>query len=173
METLATAAFDRADHLHPPPTVERGGRGFTAFGDDGPTFFDILDIINPLQHIPVISTLYRAWTDDAIEPVPRIAGGALFGGLIGAASALVNVLIEQFTGRDIGGHVLALFDADDRAGGLAESSRPSVGRDAGAGADPSPVLAHVEVLEWARGERAFMAASADAAVRGIRLDVRA
>ena len=29
------------------------------FGEDGLTFGDILDVINPLQHIPVISTIYR------------------------------------------------------------------------------------------------------------------
>ena len=43
--------------------------GFHAFGPDGFTFLDMLDIINPLQHIPVVSTLYRAITGDTIEPI--------------------------------------------------------------------------------------------------------
>ena len=27
--------------------------------EEGPTFGEFLDIINPLQHIPVVSTIYR------------------------------------------------------------------------------------------------------------------
>ena len=77
------------------------------FGEDGLTFSDLLDIINPLQHIPVISTIYRALTDDQIEPGSRLAGGALFGGGIGFASALFNAVLESDTGKDIGEHALA------------------------------------------------------------------
>ena len=77
------------------------------FGQDGLTFGDLLDIINPLQHIPVISTIYRALTDDQIEPGSRLAGGALFGGGIGFASALFNAVLENDTGKDIGEHALA------------------------------------------------------------------
>jgi hypothetical protein len=36
--------------------------------DEGPTFAEFLDIINPLQHIPVVSTIYRAITGDQISP---------------------------------------------------------------------------------------------------------
>ena len=46
------------------------------FGQDGFTFFDFLDIINPLQHIPVISTIYRSLTGDKIDPGSRIAGAS-------------------------------------------------------------------------------------------------
>ena len=77
------------------------------FGQDGLTFGDLVDIINPLQHIPVISTIYRALTDDQIEPGSRLAGGALFGGGIGFASALFNAVLENATGQDIGEHALA------------------------------------------------------------------
>ncbi len=77
------------------------------FGQDGLTFGDLLDIVNPLQHIPVISTIYRALTDDQIEPGSRLAGGALFGGGAGFASALFNAVLENDTGKDIGEHALA------------------------------------------------------------------
>ncbi len=80
---------------------------FQPFGEDGFTFFDFLDIVNPLQHIPVISTLYREITGDHIDPGSRIAGGTLFGGALGAASAVVNSLVEAESGMDIGDHVLA------------------------------------------------------------------
>lgn len=85
------------------------------FGADGLTFGDLIDVINPFQHVPVVSTIYRSMTGDSIAPGPRLAGGGLFGGLIGLASAVVNLAIEQTTGKDLGDHVLALVSGD---GGL-------------------------------------------------------
>lgn len=87
------------------------------FGKDGFGFDDFLDIINPLQHIPVVSTIYRALTDDQIEPGARLAGGALFGGGIGFAGALVNAVIENDTGKDIGDHALAMVGLSSESGG--------------------------------------------------------
>ncbi len=85
------------------------------FGADGLTFGDLIDVINPLQHVPVVSTIYRSITGDSIAPGPRLAGGGLFGGFIGLAGAVVNLAIEQTTGKDVGDHVLALVSGE---GGL-------------------------------------------------------
>ncbi len=82
------------------------------FGKDGFTFEDFLDIINPLQHIPVISTIYREITGDEIAALLRILGGALFGGPIGGGAAILNASLFQETGKDIGEHVVALFQDD-------------------------------------------------------------
>ncbi len=79
------------------------------FGDDGFGFDDFLDIINPLQHLPVISTLYREFTGDEISPGSRMIGGGVFGGGIGLAASVVNTVIEAETGKDVGGHVMAMF----------------------------------------------------------------
>ena len=65
------------------------------FGDDGLTFGDVLDVVNPLQHIPVLGNLYRRATGDSIDPATRIAGGALFGGPFGAAFAAAAVVIRH------------------------------------------------------------------------------
>jgi hypothetical protein len=40
----------------------------------------------------------------------QIVGGAVFGGALGAGSALANVIIEAETGKDIGGHALAMVE---------------------------------------------------------------
>jgi hypothetical protein len=42
-----------------------------------------------------------------------VLGGALFGGIIGFVAAMVNAFIADTTGKDIGEHVLALFDDSD------------------------------------------------------------
>lgn len=94
------------------------------FGEDGFTFDDFLDIINPLQHIPVISTIYRELTGDQIAMMPRVLGGTLFGGPIGAGVAIVNAAIHQESGKDLGGHVMAMFD-DEKPSTLAAKTTKS------------------------------------------------
>mgnify|MGYP001253360852 CR=1 FL=1 len=79
------------------------------FGKDGFTFFDFLDIINPLQHIPVISTIYRSITGDQIDPGSRIAGATLFGGPLGGALASMDVAVKHKTGSDIVEHTATFF----------------------------------------------------------------
>jgi hypothetical protein len=70
--------------------------------DEGPTFVEFLYIINPLQHIPVVSTLYRAITGDQIGTGPRVAGGMLFGRPVGALVAGITALFEEASGGDGG-----------------------------------------------------------------------
>ncbi len=83
------------------------------WGEDGFSFGDILDLINPLQHLPIIGTLYRAATDDEISTGSNILGGALFGGVIGAGVAVVNSIIEETTGGEIDDHITAMFGAGE------------------------------------------------------------
>lgn len=84
--------------------------------DDDFGFFDLLDIVNPLQHLPVVGFVYRKVTGDTIKPVAQIAGGGLYGGLPGAAASMVNVAVEEATGRDIAGNVLALVEGGESSG---------------------------------------------------------
>lgn len=76
-------------------------------------FFDLLDIINPLQHIPVVSTVYRQITGDEISAPARMLGGALFMGPIGFIASAFNAVADAVSGNDIGETVLAAFSGDD------------------------------------------------------------
>tara|TARA_B100001093_G_C26790075_1_gene998565 strand:- start:794 stop:1555 length:762 start_codon:yes stop_codon:yes gene_type:complete len=58
------------------------------------TFLDLVDAVNPLQHIPLISSIYRNISGDSISEVPKFVGGALYGGPIGLVAALGNYIIE-------------------------------------------------------------------------------
>lgn len=71
------------------------GAGFKPFGDDGLTFADVIDIVNPLQHVPILSSFYRKLTGDTIDPAIRIAGGALFGGPLGAIASTMAVAVNE------------------------------------------------------------------------------
>lgn len=69
-------------------------------------FFDLIDIINPLQHIPLVNLAYRAITGDEIRPALQIVGGAIFGGPLGAASGLINAMVEDQTGQSLAENAL-------------------------------------------------------------------
>ncbi|MGD9601579.1 MAG: hypothetical protein AB7O21_14130 [Gammaproteobacteria bacterium] len=71
------------------------GRLARWFGDDGLSFGDLIDLVNPLQHIPIVGQLYRQATGDTVAPLVRVAGGALFGGPLGAVLSLGGVLLER------------------------------------------------------------------------------
>ena len=58
------------------------------------TFLDIVDAVNPLQHIPLISSIYRNISGDSISDVPKFVGGALYGGPLGLVAALGRYIIE-------------------------------------------------------------------------------
>ncbi|HVJ53666.1 MAG TPA: hypothetical protein VM689_14455 [Aliidongia sp.] len=88
------------------------------------SFHDLLDTINPLQHLPIIAPIYRAITGDTIGNVARVVGDGLFGGPIGAASGLVEVAVVEITGEDIGQHLIDLVDGD-KGGSPDKSAAPA------------------------------------------------
>jgi hypothetical protein len=76
--------------------------------NSGPSFKDVLDAVNPLQHIPVVSTIYRAVTGSHISAASEVAGDTLYGVLLpggavaGLASSVADVAVKQVTGKSIG-----------------------------------------------------------------------
>ena len=79
------------------------------------TFDDVLDIINPLQHLPVISTIYRELTGDKIKPAMQILGDLGYGGPSGFVLSCFQVLFGQISGDDLGGHLMAFVDGREPA----------------------------------------------------------
>ncbi len=77
------------------------------------SFWDFVDIINPLQHIPVVSAIYRHLTGDEIRDVARIAGDALYGGPAGLALGVAEVAFKNATGKDAGETVMAMLTGDE------------------------------------------------------------
>ncbi len=131
------------DAPEPAASPLRSGGKQEFFGKDGFGFFDFLDMINPLQHIPILSGLYRKLTGDEISPGARLIGGSIFGGPIGFAAALANVVVEDASGNDIGGHVFAMFDGDNEAPEFIPvqvASAAPFGDGAASGADALPIV---------------------------------
>ncbi len=94
------------------PASPQGG---SFWSSDGPTFSDVLDILNPLQHIPVVSSIYRAITGDTESQGSSVVGGALFGGIAGLLASFLDSAVKDATGQDIGQHALAMFDSPANA----------------------------------------------------------
>jgi len=82
--------------------------------DPGLDFDAVIDTINPLQHIPVISAIYREATGDTIGLAARAGGGFLFGGPVGLAAEVASAVFEAATGDTPLGHIQAAFKSDDR-----------------------------------------------------------
>lgn len=114
------------------------GGGFMSF------LKGLVDVINPLQHIPVISSLYRHMTGDEIGPTARFIGDALYGGPIGGAIAAADIAYQHANGKDVGETVIASLTGGSKAsdtaiaenfndtvapaaGGTATSPRPPAG----------------------------------------------
>lgn len=70
--------------------------------DGGFSVSDLLDIVNPLHHIPVVKQVYSAVTGDEIRPELSLIGGALYGGAVGALMPLANLISEEETGESLG-----------------------------------------------------------------------
>jgi hypothetical protein len=78
----------------PPPSS-----GSASASDWDFSFHNLLDILNPLEHLPIIGTIYRAITGTHIGIPEKVAGDALYGGLWGAVSSVADVALEQITGK--------------------------------------------------------------------------
>ncbi|HEY0420408.1 MAG TPA: hypothetical protein VGC80_12895, partial [Acetobacteraceae bacterium] len=108
---LAALTWPDAGRLNspvaPPTRYGDGAKG----SDHEFTFSDALDVINPLQHLPVVSTIYRAVTGDKISSQARILGDTLYGGPVGGILGAINAMIEEVGGKDLGAMVVAALQS--------------------------------------------------------------
>jgi len=93
-------------HVTVQPAAAAAASTAAPSADEGFSFSDLIDIVNPLQHIPVVSTLYRAITGDQIKTFPKIAGDTLFGGITGFVSSVADTIFQKITGKSVGDTVL-------------------------------------------------------------------
>lgn len=73
----------------------------TSEASGGLGFRDIVDIINPFQHLPVIGEVYRNVTGDEISDGARHAGHALYGLALGGPLGMAGMLGYAMAGSAI------------------------------------------------------------------------
>jgi hypothetical protein len=113
------------------------------------SFKDLLDIVNPLQHLPVIGSVYRYLSGDEPSGGARIIGDTLYGGPIGFGVSVVSTaMLTDSNDHDVGERMLAdVFGPRDgsapaatavaAAQPAATSAQPLQMAALGAGAGPS------------------------------------
>jgi len=164
------------------PVINDGHNGGPVEIQGDMSFWDFLDIINPLQHIPIVSTVYREITGDTIQPSMRIMGDMLYGGVIGGMASIANAVIEQATGQDVGETVMASLGfgggdhpaastaVADASGGPAASGSPAEPPAAGlaaalAAAKPADLASAPSPASAATGQPIRLAAASPAAAK--------
>jgi hypothetical protein len=110
------------------------GKSSDFFGADGATFRDVLDSINPLNHIPIVSDLMKQATGHEASPVSRLVGGALLGGPVGFIASLTSVIFENATGETPVQAVVAALTGDSS---VSQTQLASAASDATTTADPA------------------------------------
>jgi hypothetical protein len=112
----------------------------------GFSFHDVLDTLNPLQHIPIVGSIYRSITHDEPGAVARILGDGLYGGgpigaLVGLFTGALNVLVQADTGKDIGEHMLSLvgLGGHGASSGTANAGGTAAPPANGTGQGPMPL----------------------------------
>lgn len=78
-------------------------------GEDGKFGFDdFLDIINPLQHIPLVNLAYRALTGDTVDGAAQLLGALPFGPMA-MVSTVTDLAFRSQTGAGMAENGLALL----------------------------------------------------------------
>ncbi|MEQ8638996.1 MAG: hypothetical protein RIE31_00065 [Alphaproteobacteria bacterium] len=171
--------------LSPGPPPDRlhaaAGRGEAAFSAavsarpaaGAPThalgFADLLDVLNPLQHLPLVGSLYRQATGDSLSPAAYVLGGGLWNGLlsggaglaVGMAGAVTDAVLVAGTGRDsamIAGNLLLGRPAAPQLAGNSTAGG-STGPTGGRG-DPAGLIATVAATPPAVAAMGYAAAAA-------------
>lgn len=149
---IQTADPAAAPAVAPHPSHLWAGKGFS--------FHDILDAINPLQHLPIIGTIYRHLTHDTIGNAARVVGDALYGGPIGLVMSLANVYEVDKTGKDIPDHLLAMVEGS--------KAKPAATPASGSVPTPAPATpAPVSIAAAPAGAGAVQAAAYAAAAGAV------
>ena len=108
-------------------------------------FRDLVDVVNPLQHIPIVSSIYRWITGDRPGEAAQIAGDGLYGGPIGVGIGLLSAAFEDSQGRDVGERALAaVFGSDAKTPAVAGAQPP--GTAPSATANPAQAAASTPPL---------------------------
>ena len=116
MQSMVQAALAPTPEQAAATAAEAADPAATAFADgSSPGLGDALDIINPLQHIPLVSQYYRDWTGDDMGYISQVAGGALWGGSLGVATSFVNLGLTSVMGKSPTQYIQQFFAADEEA----------------------------------------------------------
>jgi len=111
---------------------------------------NVWDVVNPLQHIPVVSAIYRHATGDTISDGAHFAGDALYGGVIGGAISMADIAFKKVTGNDAGETVIASLTGKGSSSSssdtiVAQNNLPQI-TPASGGQTTTPATANIQAV---------------------------
>ena len=109
VQVAAQVSADPPTDLSGAKVEKKSEKSFSLWENSKMGFGDFVDIINPLQHLPIIATIYRNRTGDTLGFASRVIGGALWGRIGGFATGAINGVVDWITGKDIGDHIYSAF----------------------------------------------------------------
>jgi hypothetical protein len=171
--TVWSAQYHAMVHS-PDLPAEKGTAAAAKPTAEGESFFDhILDVVNPLQHLPLVGTLYRALTGDKMGPVEKIMGDTLYGGLWGAVSSIASVAFEGITGKSPEDTVLGWFHHVDGVKlASAKVSAPQIFANGSLPSADLPALPSNPVIAAAQSDSLQIAALTNAlSAKGVDSDI--
>lgn len=68
--------------------------------DSNSLFGTLVDTLNPLQHIPIISSLYRSYSGDDENAFSHVVGNTIYGGPISGIAAVLSEVYNAISGSD-------------------------------------------------------------------------
>ena len=122
-----------------------------------PKFSDFVAILNPLQNLPIVGTIYRKLTGDEPHPAARVLGGLLWGGPLGLVGAALTYVAEQVSGKSATDLVKSIFDGSETAPPAVADGAPKADTPAADAQAAAPAIAALAA------PAAGVAAAADAA----------
>ncbi|WP_188580626.1 hypothetical protein P7L64_24420 [Tistrella bauzanensis] len=132
------------------------------WGEDGFTFGDLVDLVNPLQQLPIVGTVYRAITGDSIAPGARMLGSIAFGGPVGLIGAMMENATTDTNGATLGDRMLAWVTGDEAGSDTGGTALADAGDDS---ALPDPATT-TGMVDTAAADTQRLAGSAYAATLG-------
>lgn len=123
------------------------------FGSDGFSFRDIVDTLNPLEHIPFVGAKLRAGRD--MGAVSTLVGGALLGGATGLALSGARVATKAITGKTPEGWAIAAL-TNTAEGSAVGGETTTAATDAAASSDRPH---HRRIIASAGAMRAYARAA--------------
>jgi hypothetical protein len=158
----ASATNSSARPAAPMPSVAPSAGTEPGKDDDGFGFRDILSMLNPLQYLPVVGSIYRALTGDkipdAVREIGSLAVSFATGGPIGVAISAAVSGLEKLTG------VTSDEMATTVLAGLGIISDPDQPQLAAAEPAPRPMATDGRFVPWSRAQRSAYGAAAPPAL---------
>jgi len=80
-----------------------GGLELFTFGKNGVDMGDGFDTINVLNHVPVVSEIYKDFAGNEVSLISKLAGGYLYGGPTGLAFSALDMAAESVFDKSLSG----------------------------------------------------------------------